>query len=197
MTTYRKIRQSAVVLSILSYFFCFAGRGLQADLSHDDLMNLYKCWYPPASQHLAEVIAFFTYSESFRPMGSLFYRLLFEIYGFQALPYRIACYGLLLANIWLAYSVVRRLTNSREVAVITALLFAYHRGFWILYINTGMCFDLLCFCRPDFSKSRWHEVQPCSPKSLSFNSNDNVLSLKIVKQILCGYALPSGFPNGR
>ncbi len=146
MTTYRKIRQSAVVLSILSYFFCFAGRGLQADLSHDDLMNLYKCWYPPASQHLAEVIAFFTYSESFRPMGSLFYRLLFEIYGFQALPYRIACYGLLLANIWLAYSVVRRLTNSREVAVITALLFAYHRGFWILYINTGMCFDLLCFC---------------------------------------------------
>jgi len=112
MPMYKTIRPSCVVLSILCYFFCFAGRGLQADFSHDDLMNIYKCWYPPVTQHVAETIAFFTFSESYRPVGSLFYRLLFETYGMQALPYRMACYGLLLLNLWLAYCVVRRLVNS-------------------------------------------------------------------------------------
>ena len=146
MKMHKTIRYSCVVLSILCYFFCFAGRGLQADFSHDDLMNLYKSWYPPIIRHISEIITFFTVSESFRPMGSLFYRLLFEIYGMDALPFRMACYGLLLLNLWLAYCVVRRLANSREVAVMAILLFSYHRGFSTLYVNTGMCFDLLCFC---------------------------------------------------
>jgi hypothetical protein len=146
MDTYKSIRYSCVVLSILSYFFCFAGRGLQADFSHDDLMNLYKSWYPPVGQHLVDIVAFFKFSDSYRPLGSLFYRLLFDAYGMQALPYRVACYILLLLNIWLAYCVVRRLTHSREVAVVTVLLFSYHREFWTWYLSTGFCYDLLCFC---------------------------------------------------
>ena len=146
MKTYKTKRYSLVVLGILCYFFSFAGRGLRADLSHDDLMNLYKSWYPPASAHIADIIAFFKPSESFRPLGSLFYRILFEVYGMQALPYRIACYSLILLNMWLAYCVVRRLTNSREVAVITVVLFSYHMEFWPLYLSTGFCYDLLCFC---------------------------------------------------
>ncbi len=146
MIANKTIRYSCAVLSILLYFFHFAGRGLQADFSHDDLMNLYKSWYPPVSRHILDIVAFFQFSDSYRPLGSLFYRLLFDVYGMQALPYRVACYGLLLLNIWFAYCVVRRLANSREVAVVTALLFSYHAEFWSLYLSTGFCYDLLCFC---------------------------------------------------
>ena len=139
-------RATCVVLSVLCYFFWFSGRGLRADITHDDLMNIYKSWSLPLGQHVWDTIAFFKYSESFRPLGSLFYRLLFESFGMHALPYRAACYGLLLLNLWLAYCVVRRLAHSREVAVVSIVLFAYHRWFVALYVNTGLCYDLLCFC---------------------------------------------------
>ena len=35
--------------------------------------------------------------------------------------------------------------GSRRVGALAALLFAYHGQFWCLYVNTGMCYDLLCF----------------------------------------------------
>ena len=71
--------------------------------------------------------------------------MLFEGFGFNALPFRVACYALMLANLWLAYALARRLANSRAVGALAALLFAYHGQFWCLYVNTGMCYDLLCF----------------------------------------------------
>jgi len=60
-------------------------------------------------------------------------------------PYRIACYGLLLLNLGMAYALVRRLTGSRLTAGVAVLLFAYHGRFAGLYCNTGLCYDLLCF----------------------------------------------------
>ena len=39
---------------------------------------------------------------------------------------------------------MRRLCKSREVALLTVLLFAYHGEARSLYVNTGMCYDLLC-----------------------------------------------------
>ncbi len=139
-------RATWVVVSVLCYFFCFAGRGLRADFTHDDLMNLYRSWYPPVAQHVLDIVVFFKFSESYRPLGSLFYRLFFEAFGMHAFPYRLACYGLIFLNLWLAYCVVKRLSRSREVAIVAIALFAYHPGFAALYFNTGVCYDLLCFC---------------------------------------------------
>ncbi len=139
-------RATCVVVSVLCYFFCFAGRGLRADFTHDDLMNLYRSWYPPVAQQVLDTVVFFKFSESYRPLGSLFYRLLFEAFGMQAFPYRLACYGLIFLNLWLAYCVVKRLSGSSEVAVVAIALFAYHPGFAAFYFNTGVCYDLLCFC---------------------------------------------------
>lgn len=130
---------------IVSYFFYFAGPGLTADMTEDDLMNLWGSWVQPMSQHLRDILLFFRPSTRYRPVGSVFYWLMFEAFGFQALPYRIACYALMLLNIWLAYAIARRLTGSRECGALAALLFGYHGQFWPLYVNTGLCYDLLCF----------------------------------------------------
>src|SRR5690606_32053249 len=90
-------------------------------------------------------VLFFRPSPTFRPTGSIFYRLLFEGWYFNALPYRIACYGLLLLNLGMAYALVRRISGSRLTAGIAVLLFAYHGRFAGLYCNTGLCYDLFCF----------------------------------------------------
>ena len=131
--------------SILALFFCFSAPGLQAGFTHDDLMNAYNGLRAPVSEHLRDVVIFFRFSRSFRPAGALFYRALFEGFGFNPFPFRVACYSLLVVNLWLAYCLVRRLTRSRETGILTVLLFAYHGGFSGLYLNTGFCYDILCF----------------------------------------------------
>ncbi len=138
-------RVAAAAAAIVGCFLYFAGPGLNADFTHDDLMNLYVSWRVPAGEHVRDIALFFRPSAAFRPAGALFYRALFETFGFNALPFRVACYALMLANLWLAYALARRLAGSGTAAALAALLFAYHGQFWTLYVNTGMCYDLLCF----------------------------------------------------
>jgi dolichyl-phosphate-mannose-protein mannosyltransferase len=145
MTLPNRVRFACAAAAILIYFFTFAGPGLSAGFTHDDLMNLYGAWHPPLSLHLRDLALFFRFSDSYRPLGALFYRLLFDAVGFHPLPFRIACYALLLIDLWLAYCVARRISNSREVAALTVLPAAYHRDLVWFYINTGVCYDLLCF----------------------------------------------------
>lgn len=131
--------------AIAAYFLAFAWGGLQAGFTNDDLMNLYRAWAPPVSQHLWDTVLFWRFSDSYRPVGSLFYRLLLESFGLNPLPFRIACYALMLLNLWLAYAALRRVAASRETAALAVLLLAYHGQFWAFFINTGLCYDLLCF----------------------------------------------------
>ncbi len=131
-------------LAVAGLLLGFAGPGLRAGFTNDDLMNTYRAWRPPATDHVRDTVMFWRHSDSYRPAGSLFYRVLFESFGLNPLPYRIACYGLLLLNLWLAYAVLRRLADAGTGAV-AVLLLAYHGQFWGFYRNTGMCYDLLCF----------------------------------------------------
>jgi len=130
---------------ILAYFLAFAGGGLSSGFTHDDLMNLYRAAAAPVSRHLRDIVLFFTFSDSYRPLGTLFYRLHFDEFGFDPRPFRVACFVLLSINLWLAYALARRLTGSREAALLATLLFAYHPEFVWLYNGTGFVYDLLCF----------------------------------------------------
>ncbi len=62
----------------------------------------------------------------------------------------------------------------------------------LTWVETPRFFALLLMRFPEFSC----EMQPAVPNRRAFFSNGNVLSLKIVNQIQCGYALPKGFPIG-
>jgi hypothetical protein len=129
---------------LLAYFAYFTWPSLRMGFTHDDLMNLHRSWNPHTRPGWSDFVLFFRQSHSFRPTGNLLYLVVFELFGFQALPFRIAVYLLLALNLWLVYCVTRRLSDSRLVGALSALLMAYHREFWGFYVNTGMCYDLLC-----------------------------------------------------
>jgi hypothetical protein len=121
---------AAILLSILTFVW-FAGDGLAAYFTPDDMMNLYGAWdHPWASDRLA---------------GTLFYNLAFKVLGFEPLGYRIVCWLLLAGNLALLYCFALRLARSTFVAGLTCLLGAYHAHLADLYYSTGTIYDLLCY----------------------------------------------------
>jgi hypothetical protein len=119
-------------LAIAGVFLAFAGDGLRAYFTPDEMMNLYGAWFRPLA-------------ESRRPVGDLLYRVLFATAGLNPLPYRVACYVLLGANLGLLYMLCLKLSASREVAALACLLGAYHAHLADLYYSTDTVYDLLCF----------------------------------------------------
>jgi len=139
----RWLRMGGLV-SVLALLIVFAGKGLRAGFTHDDLMNLSRALSP--ARELARALVFFWQpADSFRPAGSILYRMPLGTFGLNPLPYRMACYGLPALDLFLAYLVALRLSEKRLAAWLTAAMLAYHREFWAFYINTGFCFDLLAF----------------------------------------------------
>lgn len=133
-------------LFLCVYFLWLSGQGLQAGFTHDDLMNLFKGVRQLSFWELVrDNLLFFRFSWALRPFGALYYRVVFSLSGFDPLPFRLSLYVVLLANIFLTYAFARRLTGSREVGAVATLLHCYNGGFWPLYYNTGMCFDIYCF----------------------------------------------------
>jgi hypothetical protein len=114
-----------------AFFLWFAGDGLAAGFTPDDMMNLYGAWdHPWRSDRLA---------------GTLFYNLGFRAFGFVPLGYRVVCCVLLAANLALLYFFSVRLARSQFVAGLACLLGAYHAHLADLYYSTGTIYDLLCY----------------------------------------------------
>ena len=150
------------------FFLAFAYPGLRAYFTGDDFMNLQKMHgyfsTSPASVAL-EVLN--PLSSSYRPMGGLFYRVLYASAGFHPLPFRCACFALLLVNLWIAYRLLRFLSGSGEAALLGTLVLSYHAEMYGLYFNTGTIYDILCFtfvalaatlyvrCRRKFGGMAW------------------------------------------
>jgi hypothetical protein len=128
----------AVVISI---WIWFTRDGLASYFSGDDLMNIYLAWQKPLQRLAGENLLFF--SPGYRPFGNLVYRLLFEMAGFNPLPFRIGCFALLLLNLYLAYRTAAAI-GGIETAVLTVLFSCYNAGS-DLYHDTGIIYDILCF----------------------------------------------------
>jgi hypothetical protein len=123
--------------------FWFAGGGLRARFTGDDLMNL-NFHLTPSFPRL--VLSNLTYwSTAYRPMGGIVYVAIYRLLGFRPMPFRIVCFALLLGNLWLLYRVSLRLTGRREIALLATLLASYHAWLVNLYYSTGTIYELLCF----------------------------------------------------
>jgi hypothetical protein len=128
----KQILPIAASLTIAAIFLGFAGDGLTAYFTADDMMNLYNAWFRPLLHEQ-------------RPLGALLYRGLFAIFGLNPLPFRVLCFALLAGNLVLLYAVCARLGGSRLVGALAALLGAYHAHLADLYYSTGTIYELLCF----------------------------------------------------
>ena len=129
---------------LLAWFFWFAGNGLNARFTADDLMNLTIHRTLPFGRMALGNLAW--WSSMYRPMGGVFYVAMYRLFGFSPLPFRVACFALLLGNLALLYRVCLQLTGSRETALLAALLDSYHASFVTLYYSTGTVYELLSFC---------------------------------------------------
>src|ERR1039457_129364 len=114
----RRVRLLAVLAlaASLLYFAVSAADGLHAYFSGDDggnLLNLHKCFESSPGRILVSLV-----DGSYRPLGGAFYVTLYRLAGFNPLPFRVVCFGLMLINVGLAFTVLRRLSGSVEAALL-------------------------------------------------------------------------------
>ncbi len=137
---------TVALVSIAAFFLCFAGDGLGAYFTGDDVMNirhLHGYFTEPLSKVILDI--FKPMTAAYRPMGGAFYRTLYQIFGFNPLPFRYACFVVLLANLILSYGMLSRLSGSMEAALLGTLGLAYNAEMSDLYFNTGTIYDILCY----------------------------------------------------
>lgn len=141
-----KTFRRAAPLPAVGFFLYFAHAGLRGYFTGDDLMNIQKMhgyFITPFWRVVLDV--FNPMTASYRPLGGLFYRSLYAIAGFHPLPFRCACFALLIVNLLLAYRLLRLLSGSIEAALLGTLALSYHGEMYGLYFNTGTVYDILCF----------------------------------------------------
>ena len=137
---------TVALVSIAAFFLCFAGNGLGTYFTGDDVMNirhLHGYFTQPLSQVILNI--FKPVTAAYRPMGGAFYRVLYQVFGFNPLPFRCACFLILLANLILSYRILSMLSASTESALLGTLCLAYNAEMSDLYLNTGTIYDILCY----------------------------------------------------
>ncbi len=80
-----------------------------------------------------------------RPAANLVLKGLWELFDLHPRPYRVFCFGLLLANLWLALRLFLKWSGLWRATFLAGLFFAYHAQLQDLYYNSGTIYDLLCF----------------------------------------------------
>lgn len=134
---------SVPLFFLIGWVFSFAGAGLGARFTGDDLMNLHFHLTPSLGRLVLKNFTF--WSTEYRPMGGVFYASIYHLFGFHPFPFRVGCFALILVNLVLLYRVCARLSGSREAGLLAALLDGYHAWFVDLYYSTGTVYELLCF----------------------------------------------------
>ncbi len=129
---------------VVALFVFLAGDGLFTFFTGDDLMNLYKVFVADPGYVRDGLLRFWS-SDYYRPLGGLAYIALYRAFGFDPLPFRVAGFVLLLANLALAWVVLAKLLGSRERGALAVLLVAYNARMDDLYLNFGTVYEMLCF----------------------------------------------------
>src|SRR5262249_20127444 len=76
--------------------------------------------------------------------GGLYYHSLFDLFGFNPAPFRVATCVLLAFNLVLAARLFRKLTDFRITVAISTLIFSFHPTMARLYYAYGTIYDVLC-----------------------------------------------------
>jgi hypothetical protein len=108
-----------------------------------NFLAMHHQWEVSLWRNVVDCLKVFTTAN--RPLGALFYRPMYSAFGFDAFPYRVVVYIILLLNIVLAYRFARMVGATREGAALATLLFSYNASLADLYYSTGTIYDVLCF----------------------------------------------------
>ncbi len=139
------MQNAAAAGLILAYFWWFAGPWIWAGFTPDDLMNCHRALERPFGQLLLDHLTVFLPASELRPLGSLFYLVLYRSFGFHSFPFHLVLYTVLVANLLLTYLAVHRLTEVTSAAWIATIFHAWHGNWKIIDLSVGFCFDVLCY----------------------------------------------------
>lgn len=131
------------LIPALVLFFSQARYGLEQGLFPDDAMNMLGAYRLSWWHALTD--PWWPGSGAYRPVGALWYRLLFEWFGYQPWPFHAASFLLQGANLTLLWLLARRLAGNWEGAMMASLFAAYHVYFSDIYASTGTIYDQFCF----------------------------------------------------
>jgi hypothetical protein len=132
-------------LLVVAYVHCKAPVQWRAEWTHDDLMNCYRILDTPWSVLLSDLVQFWRPTPLFRPLGELFYKAFWHFFGFDPLPWRLACGGLMIANAFILGHLATRLSSSLSVGLAATVLSSFHSLWLHLYLNSGTIFEILAF----------------------------------------------------
>jgi hypothetical protein len=134
------------LLFLAIYFVVSASAGLNAYFTQDDggnLIKMHEYWGHSLGYVLGSALRVAT--GAFRPLGGVYYFTLYRLAGFNPVPFRAVCLGLMLANVFLAFALLRRLSGSLEVALLGAVLMANHPAVSDMLYSSGTIYEILCF----------------------------------------------------
>ena len=129
----------AAGVALFAWFVYLVRGGLASWFDADDLMNIHMYWTRPWPALLKANLVF--WSSFYRPAGGLYYRSIFDLWGFHPLPFHIAALALLSVDFTLLALVVWQLTGSRWGALIALMLLGINPTFSAAYFDTGNIYD--------------------------------------------------------
>jgi hypothetical protein len=128
------------------YFAVTAFHSLNAYFTQDDggnLLNMHKYWERSLLDVLGSAVCVVT--GAYRPLGGVYYFVLYKLAGFNPLPFRAVCLALMLANVLLAFALMRRLSGSLLAGLFGAVVMANHPAMLEFLYSSGTIYDILCF----------------------------------------------------
>ena len=130
---------------IVAYFLLLTYRGLATYFTNDDVTNiafLHGVGQIPIGVLLMEALIVVT--PAYRPVGGLYYRILYAVFGLNPVAFRVAFFALLLLNLGLAARWCRQLGISRLGVALAALLLCYNPVMPEIYYSGSYVYDVLC-----------------------------------------------------
>src|SRR5690348_13709625 len=140
-------RLPLALLAAVIALFLIANRGAYKGYFDDDsLDNLGLSRELSVTDFTTGLLTPHFYSNNFRPVGHLFFRVLGQTAGLQFPPYIFVLHAIHLLNVCLVYLLLRRLGLELFGASAGALLFAFHMAVFDVFWKPMYVFDLLCGC---------------------------------------------------
>jgi hypothetical protein len=138
----RRWQEAAVALFIFGFFLYFCAHALRVRFALDEMMNMYWYWKPSLWKLGWSMV---TFSNSvIRPMGAVYYLVLFKIFGFHPLPYNVFRLAVLVFNALIFFWLAARISGSRVAAAIATFVVAYHGDIGNIAYVGSFIYDAFC-----------------------------------------------------
>jgi hypothetical protein len=108
----------------------------------DDSTNLFKAWIKSPADLARDSLYF--WSGAVRPIGQIAYRVMYWMFGWHSVPFRVSCLIILEGNLLLTILFAAKLSRSTTFRIVASLSAVFHGALWSIYGSTGTIYDMLC-----------------------------------------------------